>query len=85
MRALLVTAVVATETVAVPVSAVELRITVPAPPTEHVGRSVAPVGEVVSAHVSVTVPAYSVVEETVTVEDVPEPGEIEAGDVAETP
>ena len=48
--------VVVTVTVAVPVVVPLLRVTVELPP-EQVGRSFAPVGEVVSAQVSVTVPA----------------------------
>jgi hypothetical protein len=72
-----------TVTVVVPVVAEELKVTVPAPPVQ-VGRSDAPVGDEVSAQLMVAVPAYPVVEATVTVEVAVLPGEIPAGDVAAT-
>jgi hypothetical protein len=48
--------VVDTVTVAVPLVVLELSVTVELPP-EQEGKSVAPVGDVVSEQVSVTVPA----------------------------
>jgi hypothetical protein len=56
-NALLEAAVVFTVTVAVPLVVPELRFTAELAP-EQVGRSVAPVGDEVSAQVSVTAPAY---------------------------
>jgi hypothetical protein len=72
-----------TVTVVVPVSVLELSVIAAAPP-EQVGKSVAPVGEVVNAQVTVTAPAYPVVEATVTVELALPPGTIAAGEVAAT-
>jgi hypothetical protein len=51
-----VAAVEFTVTVAVPLVVPALRVIVPLPP-EQVGKSVAPVGELVRAQVMVTVPA----------------------------
>jgi hypothetical protein len=66
--------VVFTVTVAVPLADPELRVTV-CPPVQ-VGRSVAPVGDAVTAQLRLTVPAYPVVELTVIC-DVPDaPGEM---------
>jgi hypothetical protein len=62
-----VAAVVVTVTVAVPVVKVELSVR-EAPPGAQVGKSEAPVGDEVNAHVSVTVPAYPLLAVTVTVE-----------------
>lgn len=70
-----------TETVAVPEVVDELSGTA-APVTEHVGISVAPAGDDVTAHDTVTVPAYPFVAVTVTVELADAPGLMDAGEAA---
>lgn len=72
----LVAAVVVTGTVTVPIVKVELSVSVTELPeaAAQVGRSEAPVGDVVNAHVSVTVPAYPLLAVTVTVELAELPG-----------
>jgi hypothetical protein len=71
--------VVVTDTVVVPLVVPELSVMVPAPP-EQVGRSVAPLGDVVNTQLIVTTPAYPVVEATVMVEVALSPGLIADGD-----
>jgi hypothetical protein len=69
---LLIAAVVFTVTVEVPLCVPEVSVTVW--PPRQVGRSVAPAGLEVTAHVNVTVPAYPVLELTVMVEVPGAPG-----------
>ena len=77
----LVAAVEETVTVAVPLVVLPPRVIVELPP-EQVGRSVAPAGDAVSAHDSVTVPEYPVAVVTVIVEVEGDPGATAAGVVA---
>jgi hypothetical protein len=74
-RAPLVAAVVVTGTVTVPVVKIELSVMEELPEAAaQVGRSEAPVGDEVNAHVSVTVPTYPLLAVTVTVELAEVPG-----------
>jgi hypothetical protein len=78
-----VTAVVLIDTVAVPVVTVELSETAELA-AEQVGRLVAPVGEEVSAQLSVTVPVYPLLPLTVTVDVAGVPAAVGAGLVADS-
>ena len=80
-RAIALLVVEETVTVAVALVVPPPRVIVELPP-EQVGRWVAPLGDVVSAQVRVTVPEYAVAVDTVTVEVADDPGATATGVVA---